>query len=88
MAVQKDYRASLASLQAAYAAFIADDDVTTREMLRLVSGLVAAGTLPRYLLTVLASDSGKSANLRPLIVALHQRAGSRVRAPRELEGLQ
>ena len=84
LAVQKDYRASSASFQAAYATFIADE-ATTREMLRLVSFLVAVGAPPRDLLAVLDSDPAKSANLRPLIVALHRRAGDRVRAPAEVE---
>ena len=84
LAVQQNHRASTDSLHAAYAAFTAGDEVTTREMLRLVSGLVAAGSPPQDLLAILASDTRKSANLRPLIVALHERAGNPVRAPREM----
>ena len=85
LAVQKDYRASMDSFRSAYSAFIADDEVTTREAVHLVSSLVAAGSQPENLLPVLASDTGKSANLRPLLVALHKRAGNPVRAPREIE---
>ena len=84
LAIKNDHQASMDSFQAAYAAFAADDEVTTREMLRLVSGLVAAGSPPQDLLAVLASDTRKSASLRPLIVALHERAGNQVRAPREM----
>ena len=84
LAVQQNHRASTDSFQAAYNAFIADDEVTTREMLRLVSGLVAAGSPPLDLLAVLASDTGKSAYLRPLIVALHERTGTPIPAPREV----
>ena len=85
LAAQHDHGASSASFQAAYATFIADDEATTREMLRLVSFLVAVGAPPRDLLAVLDSDPAKSASLRPLIVALHRRAGDRVRAPAEVE---
>ena len=84
LAVLKDHRVSMDSFQAAYTAFTAGDEVTLREMLRLVSGLVAVGAQPQDLLAVLASDTGKSAGLQPLIVALHKRAGNQVRAPREI----
>lgn len=43
-AVQQEHQASMDSFRAAYSAFSAGDEVTTREMLRLVSGLIAAGT--------------------------------------------
>ena len=85
LAVQRDHRASMDSLSAAYDAFNGGDEVTTREMLRVVSGLVGEGAAPQDLLAVLASDARKSAHLRPLIVALHERAGNRTRAPREME---
>ena len=85
LAVQKNHRASLDSFRAAYAVFFASDEVTMGEMLDLVAGLVARGAPPQDLLAVLSSDTGKSAGLRPLIVALHKRAGDRIRAPREVE---
>ena len=84
LAVQENHEASMDSFQAAYTAFIADDEATTREMLSLVPGLVAAGAPPQDLVTVLASDTGRSAGLEPLIVALHWRAGNRIRASREV----
>ena len=84
-AVHKDYQASLDALQTAYNAFIADDEVTMQEAVRLVSRLVAAGSGPEDLLAVLTTDTTKSASLRPLIVALHKYAGKPVRAPREIE---
>ena len=85
LAVQRNHSASLDSFQAAYAMFLVGDDVTTREMLDLVVRLVARDAAPQDLLAVLSSDTAKSASLRPLIVALHQRAGDRIRAPREVE---
>jgi len=85
LAVQKNHRASLDSFQAAYAVFFGDDEVTTREMLDLVARLVARGVPPQDLLAVIASDAAKAATLHPLIVALHERAGDPIRAPREVE---
>ena len=85
LAVQRNHRASMDSLQAAYTAFIPDNETTMREMLDLASGLIAAGTPPADLLDVLSSDTGRAADLRPLLVALHKRAGNPVRAPREVE---
>ena len=85
LAGQDNHRAALVSFQAAYAVFSADDEVTIREMLDLVVGLVTRGVAPQDLLAVLESDTAKAASLRPLIVALHQRAGSPVLAPREVE---
>ncbi len=55
------------------------------ETLFHLANLVARGAAPRDLLAVLSADTAKSASLRPLIVALHQRAGDRVRAPREVQ---
>ena len=85
LAVQENHRAALDSFQGAYVVFFGDDEVTTREMLDLVVGLVARGVPPQSLLAVLSRHTGKAASLRPLIVALHERAGDPVRAPREVE---
>ena len=85
LAVRNDHHASIDSFQAAYATFPVGAEATTGEMLRLVSGLVGAGTPPADLLAVLSSDTGKAADLRPLLVAIHKRAGNPVRAPREVE---
>ena len=85
LAVQENHRAALASFQAGYAVFVADDEVTTRQMLDLVASLVARGVPPQDLSAVLARDTAKAASLRPLIVALHQQAGDQVRAPRVIE---
>lgn len=68
LAVQENHRAALDSFQAAYAVFLADDEVTTREMVDLVASLVARGVPSQDLLNVLASDPVRSAGLHPLIV--------------------
>jgi len=85
LAVRENHRSALDSFRAAYAVYLADDEVSTGEMLDLVARLVASGAPPQDLLAVIASDTAKAASLRPLIVALHERAGSPVRAPREVE---
>ncbi|MYI06361.1 MAG: hypothetical protein F4059_03290 [Gemmatimonadetes bacterium] len=85
LAVQENHRAALDSFRAAYAVFLANDEVTTRQMLELVASLVARGVPPQDLLAVLESDPARSAGLHPLIVALHHQAGDPVRAPQETE---
>jgi len=85
LAVQENHRAALASFQAAYVVFSNDDEVTMRQMLDLVTSLVARGAAPQELLAVLGSDTAKAASLHPLIVALRERVGSPKRAPREVE---
>ena len=85
LTVQKNHPASLDSFQAAYAVFLPDYRMTTQEMLDLAAKLVARGVPPQDLLAVLSSDTAKSGTLHPLLVALHQRAGDGVRAPREVE---
>lgn len=44
-----------------------------------------AGTSPRDLLAVSAGDTGRSADLWPLVVALEEHAGNRIRAPRQVK---
>ncbi len=85
LAVRSEHEASLQRFRAAYTAFPANNEVTIQEMLRLVVALVGAGAPPRELVDVLTGETCKSDGLFPLIVALHERAGSRVRAPREVE---
>ena len=85
VAVQENHRAALDSFQAAYAVVLADDEMTTREMLDLVARLIARGVPPQDLVAVLSGDTAKAASLRPLIVALRERACDRIRAPKEVE---
>ena len=54
-------------------------------MLRLVPALVGAGISPRDLLAVFAGDTGRSADLWPLVVALEEHAGNQIRAPRQVK---
>ena len=85
LAVRNEHKASLQEFRAAYAAFPTNNELTIKELLRLVPALVGAGAPPHDLLDVLTREIRKSDGLLPLIVALHERAGNRVRAPREIE---
>ena len=78
------HQAAMDAFRSAYAAFVLDNEKMTREMLWLVSDLVAAGVPTHELVEILISDEAKSGALAPLIVALRQRAGETVRAPAEV----
>ena len=70
--------------RSAYAAFLPYHELAIREMLRLVPNLIAAGASEHDLVEILSSDSEKSSALAPLVVALRQRIGEKVRAPAEV----
>ena len=76
--------AAMDAFRSAYAAFNPADEAMMREMLAGVPGWVAAGASERDLVEVLSSDREKADTLRPLVVALRQRAGEAVRAPGEV----
>ena len=84
LAVMNDHLASMDAFRAAYAAFPPNYETPVREMLRLVPALVAAGASPQDLLGILTGDIAKVASLQPLVVALHERGGKPVPAPREV----
>ena len=84
LAVRAEHRASIRQFRVAYAAFPSDHEATIHEMLGLVPALIGAGVPPVDLLAVFASDTGTSAGLRPLVVALREHAGHKIRAPREI----
>ena len=85
LAVRAKHRASIRQFRAAYAASPSDHEATIHEMLRLVPALVGAGISPRDLLAVFADDTGRSADLWPLVVALEEHAGNQIRAPRQVK---
>ena len=78
------HQAAMDAFRSAYAAFVLDNEKMTREMLWLVSDLVATGASAHELVEILISDEAKSSALAPLIVALRQHAGEKVRAPAEV----
>ncbi len=67
-----------------YAALTANNEITLHEMLWLVPDLVTLGASADELVKILASDEEKSRALAPLIVALRQYTGEKVRAPAEV----
>ena len=85
LAVRAEHPASIRQFRVAYAASPPDHEATIHEMLRLVPALVGAGISPRDLLAVFADDTGRSADLWPLVVALEERAGNQIRAPRQVK---
>ena len=70
--------------RSAYASFPLHHNMAMGEMLRLVPELIAAGASEHDLVGVLTGDERKSEALRPIIVALRQRTGESVRAPKEV----
>ena len=85
LAVRAEHRASIRQFRVAYAASPSDREATIHEILRLVPALVGAGISPRDLLAVFAGDTGRSADLWPLVVALEEQAGNQIRAPRQVK---
>ena len=82
--VQRKNGAAMEAFRFAYAAFAHNNEISMREMLQVVSNLVAAGAEERELVAILLSDPAKSAALVPLVVALRERQGETVRAPAEV----
>lgn len=85
LAVRAEHPASSRQFRVAYAASPPDHEATIHEMLRLVPALVGAGISPRDLLAVFADDTGRSADLWPLVVALEEHAGNQIRAPQQVK---
>ena len=77
-------QAALEAFRLAYAAFMPDNEIIMQEMISTVPDLIASGMSEYDLVTILSSDSTKSATLEPLVIALRQNAGETVRAPAEM----
>lgn len=77
-------QAAVKAFSSAYETFALSDELMMREVLGLVSALVAAGAPEHDLVKILSSDRTKADALAPLVVALRQRAGEVVRAPAEI----
>ena len=65
----------------------AANEVSIRTMIRLTLNLIAVGAPERELLDVLARDRAKAAALAPLMAALRERLGERVRVPEEVRSV-
>lgn len=81
---QKKPQNAMNDLRSVYAMFDSDKEVMMRETLRLVPDLIVAGASEHDLIEILSSDKAKSDALLPLVVALRQRIGEKVRAPAEV----
>lgn len=82
--VRKESVAAMDAFCSVYAGFPPGNQVGLNWMLRLVPNLLAAGASENELIAVLSTDSSKSGTLAPLIVALRERQGEKVRAPAEV----
>lgn len=84
MIVQKKRQAAVDAFRSAYAVFTPGNETMMYGMLHLVSGLIARDVSERDLIEILSNDKEKADALVPLIVALRQRTGEKVRAPVEV----
>ena len=82
--IQKIHGEAMKLLHSAYRAFESGDEEIVDEMLQIVPRVIAAGATPEAVAAVLVSDPAKREALNPLIVALRQLAGEKVRAPIEV----
>lgn len=76
--------AALRAFASAYGSFVPDDPALLREMIDLVTELVAMGVPARGLERTLSADEVKSEALSPLVAALWLEAGDEVRVPVEV----
>ena len=84
LVVQEKHHAAMDAFRSAYDFFNTGDETMMDEMLRLVPDLIVAGASEHDLVEILSSDKAKSDALLPLVVALRQRIGEKVRAPAEV----
>ena len=82
--VQKRRRAAMDAFISVYAAFTPCNEVAMQAMLRVVPTLIATGARVHELVEIMTVDKAKSDAMAPLVVALRQHAGEKVRAPVEV----
>ena len=75
---------AMEAFRSAYAAFEPGDNGLIQGMLRLVFNLISGGATARAIVDVLSSDGTKAGMLAPLVVALREYRGEKVRAPDEI----
>ena len=81
---KEDPQAAMEAFASAYDVFRPDNEKMMQEMLWVAPDLVTSGASAHELVEILTSDVDKSGALAPLIVALRQHAGEKVRAPAEV----
>ncbi|MCY4672707.1 MAG: AAA family ATPase [Bacteroidetes bacterium] len=79
-----DLPAAADSFRSLYVILDPNSEAMIRIIANLVINLVAAGMAPHTLLKILSSNDVREDALRPVIVALRQEAGEKVRAPEEI----
>ncbi len=84
MIARGETAAAMGAFRSGYALFPATHQVPVGCMVRLAINFVAAGASERELAEILSRDRTRARVLRPLIVALRQRAAEVVRAPAEV----
>ena len=82
--VQKRRRFAMEAFNSAYAAFTPCDEDAMQAMLRVVATLIATGARVHELVEIMTADEAKSEAMAPLVVALRQQGGEKVRAPVEV----
>ena len=82
--VQERHQTAMDTFRSAYAVFVPSNKMMMYEMQEIVPELIATGASERDLVEILSSDKAKSSTLAPLIVALQQRTGEKVRSPIEV----
>ena len=81
---QEKRPAAMDAFRSMYAAFVPGNETMMREMMWRVIDLIASGVSDRVLEKILSEDREKAGALMPLIIALRQRTGEDVRAPKEM----
>ena len=81
---QGKHKLAMDAFHAAYVTFRPDNEIMMREILPFVMDLIVCGASEHDLIEVLLGDSEKSEALGPLVVALRQHSGEKVRAPDEV----
>ena len=81
---QGRYQAAMDAFRFAYVVFAPSNEAMMYDMQKIVPELIATGASERDLVEILSSDKAKSSTLAPLIVALQQRTGEKVRSPVEV----
>ena len=84
LVVQEKHHAAMDTFRSTYTLFVPGNETMLLEMLRLVPDLIAVGASEHDLVEILSSDRAKSDALLPLVVALRERIGEKVRAPAEV----
>ena len=81
---QEKRPAAIDAFRSMYAAFAPGNETMMRGMMWCVIDLIASGVSDPDLVEILLEDEEKATTLAPLIIALRQRTGEDVRAPKEM----